>query len=240
MDGSGQQVSAGERVDAPPRDGRGRATLTPEQSARLFEAIKARQAAKGWPIGARFSAATYYDIRAAGTGGGGTLLSTLAKANRWMRWADGAAEGVALRGERPVGLEEVVARLRRAVEVRCSQRGWVPAKRVEPGVWAKLCDEDTDELPSAPELVDLDDAVEWVRGSAEKLARDGVDPVPSEGGPNHVVVHLDAPAGTADLSEWFQVSGRVTASAAQMTPEERGKLTAVVQRMLDDWLERRS
>ncbi|SNQ45545.1 conserved hypothetical protein [Frankia canadensis] len=223
-----------EDEQAPARDGAGRATLTPQQSGRLFAAVKTRQTAKGWAIGRRFSAASYYDLRDEKP----VLLSTLPKTDERMRWVEGSAEAVALRGERPVGLEELVARLRRAVEIRCADRGWDPAKQIEPGVWAKL-DDGLDELPTSPELVDLDDAVQWVRGSAEKLARNGVDPIPSEGGPTQVVIQLDAPPGTVTLEEWFLISGRVQATAPQMSPEERGKLAAVLQQMMDSWLESR-
>ncbi|WP_261569341.1 hypothetical protein [Frankia gtarii] len=164
-----------------------------------------------------------------------------------MLWQKGSGTRLALHGEPPVCLEDLTARLRRAAEIRCSDRGWNPAARLEPGVMAKLFGGDdaiTDvdlgnlyELPSAPELVDLDDALEWVRGSAEKVALTGVDPIPLEGGPTQVVIQLDEPPGAVDLTEWFLVSGRAQATAPQMTPEERGKLTAVLQNLLDTWLE---
>lgn len=245
MDTAGRQSGT---VRGAARGGAGRATTTGEQSRRLFEAIKARQVAMGWPIGQRFSSTTYYDIGRAGEEGGGTLLSTLPKADGWMRWVPGSAEGVALRGERPVGVEEVFARLRRAVEVRCSRRGWDPGSRVEPGLWAKLTvepglwaklpDDRATALPSAPELADLDGAVEWVRGSAWRLADGAADPVPLEGGPTEVVVQLGSPPGVLTVRELFEVSGRMAATAPQLTPAERARLAAVVQQMLDEFAER--
>lgn len=246
MDTAGRQLGT---VRGAARGGAGRATTTREQSARLFEAIRARQVAMGWPIGGRFSSTTYYDIGKAGEKDGGTLLSTLPKADDWMRWVPGSAEAVALRGERPVGVEEVLARLRRAVEVRCSLRGWDPAARVGRDLWARLDTGDVRQWarlpdgpatspPSAAELVDLDAAAEWVRGSAERLASDGADPVPLEGGPTEIVVRLDGPPGAVTVAELFAVSGRMAATAPQMSPEERARLAAVVQRMLDDFVER--
>jgi len=226
---------------------------TPEQSARLYEAIKARHGERGWVIGSRQSASSYYAIQR----GGPVLYTALAKWDRRMQWVAGSAEAVAVDEVAPTTLESRITGLRAAVESRCAERGWVPANRLPEGLWESLRGR---RLPGLPEdnadafldavfdalagdfpdgtrqaLVDLDTAVEWELHSAERLLRDGTEPRRLEGDHRRVVIELDTPPGAATVDEWYQIAGRATASAPQMSEEDLGRMSAVLQRMLDDW-----
>lgn len=229
--------------------------LAEEQSRRLGEGVRQRHVARGWPIGSRGSSSSYYDA----VKGRPVLLTVLPKWDARMEWVPGSAEGLALRGERPTPLEEVPARLRRAVEDRCAERGQDPAAVVPEGTWAAIAPEEVldGRLPGVADLpalgralcgnlppatvqalLDLDAAMGWVPRSAERVAREGREPTPVEA-PTRVVVELGHPGVTAELGEWYAVSGAATSAAPSMTPEERGRMTAVLRSMLDDWAERR-
>jgi hypothetical protein len=236
------------------RDGRGRAVIEGEQSKRLGDAVARRQAERGWVIGQRVSSSTFYKL----TRGAPSLLGRLPEWSRRMRWTPQSAQRVALDAGDPTPLELLPARLRQAVEVWCADHGGQDAAVAVPeGMWTMLAagrlpgmdaDEDafydalydalSGEFPAGTlqALRDLDGAMGWVPGSSERVLRTGAAPVPL--GASRLVIDLDGPPGAADLDTYFQVAGRLSAVAPQMTPEDRGRLTAVLRWLLNDWTAR--
>ncbi|ABW14373.1 hypothetical protein Franean1_5010 [Parafrankia sp. EAN1pec] len=229
-----------------PVDGRGRAVTTPEESQRLFDAIERRRIERGWLA----EGSSRYALR----DGKAALLTRLKVWSERSEWTPESALRVAVHGESPTPLEELPARLRRAVEARCSDRGTDPAVEMPPGLWATLAEGLLPGLPSVQDLfaaldkgslppatvqalLDVDGAMEWLPRSAERVVLEDAKPVPVESG-RRVVIEFDATPAPMTLEEWFQVSGRAATSAPQMTDEQRGQLAAVMQRMLDDWEQR--
>lgn len=242
----GQDGSSG----APPVDGRGRAVTTPDQSRALYDAVERRRLERGWLAGAKGTGSTRYDLR----DGRPALLTRLKRWSERMEWTPDSALRVAVHGEEPVPLEELPARLRRAIEARCNERGKDPAVEVPSGMWATLAEGLLPGLPSPQDLfnaldkgslppatvqalLDVDAAMEWLPRSAERVALEEEKPVPVEAG-RRVVIEFEQTPPPVTLDEWFQVSGRAATSAPQMTDEQRGQLAAVMQRMLDDWEQR--
>ncbi|MEX5634979.1 hypothetical protein [Parafrankia sp. FMc2] len=230
-----------------PVDGRGRAVTTPDQSRALYDAVERRRLERGWLAGAKGTSSTRYDLR----DGRPALVSRLKKWAERMEWTPDSARRVALEGQAPTPLEELPARLRRAIETRCADRGKDPAAEVPSGMWATLAEGVLPGLPSPADLfaaldrgslppatvqalLDVDAAMDWLPHSAERVALEGEPPVPVEHG-RRVVIEFERTPPPMTVEEWFLVSGRAQASAPRMTDEQRGQLAAVLQRMLDDW-----
>lgn len=239
----GQDGSSG----APPVDGRGRAVTTPDQSRALYDALERRRRERGWNIGFKGTSSTWYDLR----DGRAALLTKLKRWSERVEWTPSSAERVALRDEEPTPLEELPARLRRAIEARCNDRGRDPAAEVPSGMWATLAEGLLPGLPSPQDLfnaldagslppatvqalLDVDAAMDWLPRSAERVALEDEKPVPVEAG-RRIVIEFEETPPPVTLDEWFQVSGRAATCAPQMTDAQRGQLAAVMQRMLDDW-----
>ncbi|WP_152991340.1 hypothetical protein [Frankia sp. R43] len=230
-----------------PVDGRGRAVTTPDQSQALYEAVEHRRIQRGWLAGAGGTSSTLYSLR----DGRPALLTGLSKWSKRMEWTPRSALRVAVHGEEPTPLEELPARLRREIEARCAERGVDPATEIPVGIWTALTEGLLPALPSADDLfdaldrgslpsatvqalLDVDGAMAWRPGSAQRVAVDGQEPEPVESDRRLVFEFPQAPPAVT-VEEWYQVSGRATTVAPQMSPEDRGRLAAVVEEMLRDW-----
>lgn len=233
-----------------PVDGRGRAVTTREQTLALYEAVERRRLGRSWPVGRQGTSSTHYSLR----DGNPVLLSRLRRWSERMEWTPQSAEQAALHGEEPTPLEELPARLRRAIEARCAERGVDPAVEVPRGIWTALAEGLMPALPSVQDLfnaldkgalppaavqalLDIDGAMHWMPGSAERVAILGEKPEPAESDRRMVFEFPAAPPGVT-VEEWYQVAGEITTAAPQMSPEERGRLAAVVRQMLRDWEQR--
>jgi hypothetical protein len=82
-------------------------------------------------------------------------------------------------------------------------------------------------------LPKLDEWLGWAAGSAVGVARGEREPLASSHA-DRIEINL-AEAGTASEDELWMIAGRLTSVAPRMTPHERGRLAAVLNRMLEEY-----
>lgn len=226
-------------------------SLDPPEIQELHRAITARITEKGWRLRGHRTELTYpssslYAMRDVLKDPGRPKRvwgSSLPLWDARMEWYPTSSLRAARRLAAPLPVEEVAARLVKAIGDLCAGRGWDPAARVGAGLWDGLC---AGTPPLTPAGLDADGrvdgrgrlldpavaaaveaAMEWPAGETARVAlREYADPPAAP------------PAGPGDegADRVYAVIERLRGTVAAMSPPQREKVARAVQDVMLAWV----